>query len=75
MLAAVLMLVALCVVGLCEDGDIRLVDGVDDLEGRIEICWKGSWGAVCSVGFGVEEAKIACKQLGYSRHGKTRSIC
>lgn len=45
-------------------GDIRLVGGVNSYEGRVEIFINGTWGTVCQDHFHVEEAAVACKQLG-----------
>merc|ERR1711872_1211728 len=50
-----------------EDAAIRLVDGNTLYEGRIEIFHAGRWGTICS-GYGagaMNNAKVACKQLGY----------
>lgn len=36
----------------CNDTDIQLVGGRNDseLEGRVEVCLLGQWGAVCTLG-------------------------
>ena len=31
----------------CNDGDIRLVNGKSDMEGRLELCRGRRWGTVC----------------------------
>ena len=53
---------------LCEEGQVRLVDGPDgrDYEGRMEICIQNHWGTVCDDGFNVEEATVVCWQLGFT---------
>ncbi|XP_019849144.1 PREDICTED: deleted in malignant brain tumors 1 protein-like [Amphimedon queenslandica] len=51
--------------GMCTTGDIRLVDGIIENEGRIEICTDGVWGAVCDEGWGKTDAHVACAQLGH----------
>ena len=53
----------------CTDGDIRVVDGSNELEGRVEVCVDGVWGTVCSDLWGNEEASVACRQLGFSQTG------
>ena len=53
----------------CGDGDIRLVDGSSPLEGRVEVCFSGVWGTVCSHFWGRADAAVACRQLGYSSSG------
>lgn len=47
----------------CADGEIRLVDGRSTLEGRVEVCYGGVWGTVCSNLWGVEDASVVCRQL------------
>ena len=49
----------------CEDGDIRLVGGATALEGRVEMCYSGVWGTVCSNEWGAADAAVTCRQLGY----------
>lgn len=53
----------------CTDGDIRVVNGGSALEGRVEVCVDGVWGTVCDDLWGVEEASVACRQLGFSPAG------
>lgn len=53
----------------CTDGDIRVVNGVTALEGRVEVCVDGAWGTVCDDLWGAEEASVACRQLGFSPTG------
>ena len=47
----------------CTDGEIRLTDGSNALEGRVEICFNRAWGTVCDTGFGNDEAEVICTQL------------
>ena len=55
----------------CTDGDLRLMDGADITEGRIEICFNRAWGTVCDDAFGLQDAAVACAQLGgYSRESE-----
>ena len=53
----------------CEDGVIRLVEGVTDREGRLEVCLGQRWGTICDYVFHVVDAQTVCKQLGYSATG------
>lgn len=53
----------------CSNGDLRLVDGNGHLEGRVEICYDGVWGTVCSDHWGRAEVSVVCRHLGYSSSG------
>ncbi|XP_048254497.1 scavenger receptor cysteine-rich type 1 protein M130-like isoform X9 [Haliotis rufescens] len=50
---------------------IRLVSPLSNGVGRIEVFYNGTWGTVCDDGFGADEAKVACKQLGRYKSGLT----
>ena len=53
----------------CDDGDVRLVNGSSDAEGTVEVCLGGLWGLVTESGWGVNDAKVTCKQLGFLVEG------
>lgn len=53
----------------CTNGDVRLVDGTDLTNGRLEVCIGGLWGTVCDEDFESDDARIVCKQLGLSYEG------
>lgn len=53
----------------CEDGDIRLVNGRTEREGRIQICQAGLWGTVCDESWSTRDAEVVCRQLGYITKG------
>ena len=52
--------------GICEDGDIRLVQGQSELEGYVEVCQNEVWGTVCDDHWSTNDATVACQQLGFS---------
>ena len=54
----------------CDNGDIRLVGGTNNMEGRVEICNNNAWGTVCDDLWGAADAAVACRQLGFSESGK-----
>ena len=54
---------------LCNDGDVRLVGGRSDNEGRVEVCLNHAWGTVCDSSWGTEEANVVCHQLGFLDRG------
>ena len=54
--------------GSCTYGDIRLQDGQNDQEGRVEIC-DNQWGTVCDDFWDVNDANVVCRQLGFSPIG------
>ena len=54
----------------CEDDDVKLVDGSSSNEGRVEICLDNQWGTVTSDGWSTNNAKVVCRQLGYSTDGE-----
>ena len=58
--------ISFVLVSVCADGDIRLVGGTTASEGRVEICDNHAWGTVCDDSWGVADANVACRQLGYS---------
>ncbi len=56
----------------CADGEIRLVGGSTDREGRVEVCVGGKrWRTVCT---GSQElAGAVCSQMGYIFEGNMQN--
>ncbi len=54
----------------CNNGSIRLVGGnTVHTEGRVELCNGGSWTSICPAGWDSNEARVVCRQLGYTTIG------
>ena len=51
-------------------GELRFVNltGTFPSAGRLEIYLNGRWGTICDDGFGVDDAILACNQLGYETY-------
>ena len=61
----------------CSDGEVRLVGGVMEYEGRVEICVNGAWGTICSETsywiwyntWTTTDSRVVCRQLGHQEYG------
>ena len=52
----------------CSNGETRIVNG-QSAEGLLEICYDGFWGSICPSYWDNNDAKVACRQLGYTDIG------
>ena len=62
-----MLLIIFSVFSVCVEYDIRLVDGSNDMEGRIEICLNDTWTSICNILWTTNDGNVACRQLGYSQ--------
>ena len=51
------------------DGDLRLVGGPSEREGRVEMCYKGFWGSISDTQWNNEDAAVTCSQQGFEPSG------
>ena len=50
----------------CRTGDIRLVGGQTEMEGRVEMCINYIWGTVCDNQWSPAHTKVVCRYMGFS---------
>ena len=55
--------------GECVEGDIQLVNGRSESEGRVLVCHQGAMKIVCDSRWDDNAAAVVCAQLGYNREG------
>ncbi|XP_032189167.1 neurotrypsin isoform X2 [Mustela erminea] len=53
---------------------IRLMDGENKKEGRVELFINGQWGTICDDGWTDKDATVICRQLGYKGPAKARTM-
>ena len=56
------------------DWEMRLVNGGNSLEGRLEVCLNGVWGTICDQSWDDTDAGVACSQMGHSARGTNYEI-
>ncbi len=53
----------------CTNGTIRLSEPFASY-GRVEICFNDVWGTICNNGWDAQDARVVCRELGFSSVGK-----
>ena len=56
-----------------KESEVRLVEGNNLWEGRVEIFSSGIWGSISNSGTGVLEARAICRELGYNQYSECQS--
>ena len=54
----------------CTLGDVHLLNGTSEHEGRVEVCFGNVWSTVCSKSWDNRDAGVICKQLFNSSFGR-----
>eukprot|EP00057_Strongylocentrotus_purpuratus_P011994 XP_011666468.1 PREDICTED: deleted in malignant brain tumors 1 protein-like [Strongylocentrotus purpuratus] len=45
--------------------EVRLINGSNDAEGRVEVLHDGSWGTICHYGWDLRDVRVVCRMLGF----------
>ena len=69
------MTIFLCVCILRLELQVRLRSGTTSNQGRVELFLNGTWGTICDDSFGIEEANVICRMLGYTEGAWSTHCC
>lgn len=54
---------------------VRLRSGITSNQGRVELFLNGTWGTICDDDWGIEEANVICRMLGYTEGAWSTHCC
>ena len=54
---------------MCNDGDLKLVGGGSETQGRLEICFSQRWTTIDGEGWTHNDTEVACRELGLPTTG------
>ena len=54
----------------CTENQVRLADGRNEQEGRVEICKEGLWGGICDDNWNELNSLVVCRELGINATSK-----
>ena len=54
----------------CSGNSVRLINGSNEYNGRVEVCYNGYFGTICQDNWSIEDARVVCRQLGFSTASK-----
>ena len=55
----------------CKNGEMRLMEGKEEWEGRLEVCYNKRWGTVSGDKWTLTNSHVICNALGYNTTSKT----
>ena len=58
----------------CVDGELRLVEGETEWEGRLEVCFNRRWGTVGNDGWTDVSSQVVCNAFGYDFTGMQTQV-
>jgi deleted-in-malignant-brain-tumors protein 1 len=58
----------------CSDGELRLMGGSTENQGRVEVCINNLWGTICYSSswynyWDINDARVVCRNLGHQELG------